>query len=82
MKTVTTIEVSEGGTEVWKALSAAEQQKLSSQAINALLNGSLYPTGTEQLELAIDLAEAGLPAVLISRITRLEPEAFEAFIEK
>jgi len=66
----------------WQKLPVAIQQKLSSQSINALLNGELYPTGTEQLDLAIDLAQAGLPIDTISRLTRLLPEAFEAFIQE
>ena len=83
MKTLMTIEVTdEGAANIWKKLSSKDQQKISSRAVSALLKGDLYPTGSDQLELAIDLAEAGLSPEVISKLTRLRPEIFEAFIKK
>jgi hypothetical protein len=59
-----------------------EQQNRSPKAVSSLLNEDLYPTGADQIELAIELAEAGVSAETISKLTRLSPELFEAFIKK
>jgi|JI102314A2RNA_FD_contig_21_15386903_length_466_multi_6_in_0_out_0_2 hypothetical protein len=82
MKTTTTIEVTDTAARIWEKLTPEDQQKISSRAISALLNGELYPTGTDQIDLAVDLAEAGLPSEIISKLTRLNPEIFESFIKK
>lgn len=49
--------------------------------IKAILNGSLYPTGVEQLELAIDLAESGVDPAIISQLSRLDRSVFEGFLK-
>ncbi len=67
---------------LWENLPIESQQALASKALNALLKGTLYPTGSEQLELAIDLAEAGVDADTISTLSRLNKEVFEGFIPK
>lgn len=73
------LEVDSATSKIWNSLPAKGQQKVLSKAISALFRGELYPTGTEQLELAIDLAEEGVSSELISKLTRLKPEVFEAF---
>jgi len=65
---------------IWKQLPPACQDLVAEKAIQAVLNGTLYPTGPDQLELAIVLAENGVEPSLISQITRLEPGVFEAFL--
>lgn len=59
MKTVT-IELEDSTAAMWKRLPAACQNLLTTKALTAILNGDPYPTGPDQLELAIDLAEAGV----------------------
>ena len=81
MKTLT-IELEEPLAALLEKLPLAARQRLTSSAIEAILNGGLYPTGTEQLELAIDLAEAGVDAGIISKLTRLAPEVFQDFAKK
>lgn len=80
MKTLT-IEVTEPTALLWQRLPTAAQQLLTTQALEALLAGSLYPTGTQQLELAIDLAEAGVDVDIISQLTRLDKDSFVAFLK-
>lgn len=77
-----TLEMTPETSLIWQSLSPEQRQKLSSRAVNALLNGELYPTGTDKLELAIELAEAGLPVDIISKLTHLLPEVFESFLKK
>jgi hypothetical protein len=81
MKTVT-IELTEPTANLLEKLPEMARQQITTSAIEALLNGTLYPTGSEQLELAIDLAEAGVESDVISKLTRLEPELFESFTKK
>ena len=81
MKTLT-IEVEESTAQLWQMLPQPVRQSLTAHALSALLNGHLYPTGTDQLELAIELAEAGVSPEIISKLTRLEYESFEAFLKK
>jgi hypothetical protein len=68
--------------EIWDALPADCRISIAGKAVNAILRGELYPSGTEQIELAITLAERGVKEDIISKITRLKPEIFEAFIIK
>ncbi|WP_194976424.1 hypothetical protein [Aquiflexum lacus] len=68
--------------EIWEALPADCRISIAGKAVNAILRGELYPSGTEQIELAITLAERGVDENVISKITRLKPEIFEAFISK
>lgn len=77
-----TIELEEPSSEIWKTLPQSCQRLLTSKALDAILNGEPYPTGTDQLDLAIDLAEAGVKADTISKLTRLEPEVFSEFMPK
>lgn len=76
------LEVDGASAKIWNSLSDKGKRKLSSRMFRALLRGKLYPVGEEQLELAIELAEEGVDAAIISRLTRLEPEMFEAFLQK
>lgn len=68
--------------KVWRSLPAEGRKRLSTRVFGALFRGELYPTGTDQLELAIELAEDGVASDIISKLTRLEPEMFEAFLQK
>lgn len=77
-----TIEVEEPTAAVWNNLPQAAQQLLTANALSALLNGTLYPTGAEQLVLAIDLAEAGVAPEIISTLTQLDKDLFESFLKK
>lgn len=67
---------------IWQQLPALCQQLLATKVLHSFLNGQLYPTGTEQLELAIELAENGADELVISKLTRLDKEAFENFMVK
>ncbi len=80
MKTLT-IQVEEPAAQLWQKLPAAAQKILTTNALTALLNGELYPTGTDQLELAIDLAEARVNPEIISKLTRLDQEIFASFLK-
>jgi hypothetical protein len=68
--------------ETWEALPADCRLSIAGKAVNAILRGELYSSGTEQIELAITLAERGVNEEIIGKITRLKPEIFEAFITK
>lgn len=81
MKTLT-IEVEEPTAQMWQMLPPAAQRVLTSNVLNAILNGELYPTGTDQLKLAIELAEAGVSPEIISKLTRLDMDLFEPFVKK
>ncbi|MDO5664231.1 MAG: hypothetical protein Q4G63_03110 [Bacteroidia bacterium] len=76
------LEIDGATAKIWNTLPDKGKRKLSSRALSALFRGELYPTGTDQLELAIELAEEGVDAAIISKLTRLEPEMFEAFLQK
>ncbi|HHU25041.1 MAG TPA: hypothetical protein GXZ56_00215 [Bacteroidales bacterium] len=75
------LEVDGTSAKIWNSLSDASKKKLTSRVFDAVLRGELYPTGSEQLELAIELAEEGVSNDIISKLTRLEPEMFEAFLQ-
>jgi hypothetical protein len=81
MKTLT-IQMEDDTAKVWQLLPVEAQKILTSGALSALLSGELYPTGTDQLELAISLAEKGVPPETISRLTRLVMDVFEPFMNK
>ncbi len=68
--------------ETWEDLPAKSREAITSKTLNAFLNGTLYPTGTDQIELAMELAEAGVNADTISKLTRLEKEVFIDFIKQ
>lgn len=80
MKTVT-VELDEPSSNIWKSLPTESQKLLTGNMIKAILNGSLYPTGAEQLELAIDLAESGVDPAIISQLSRLDRSVFEGFLK-
>lgn len=73
------VTLNEDEASVWSQLPKVCQDLVAEKAVQAILNGDLYPTGTEQLELAITLAEYGVDPQLVSRITRLDTSVFEAF---
>jgi hypothetical protein len=81
MKTLT-IQMEDDTAKVWQLLPVEAQKILTSGALSALLSGELYPTGTDQLELAISLAEKGVAPETISRLTRLVMDVFEPFMNK
>ena len=81
MKTLT-IQIEDDTAMVWQTLPVDAQKILTSGALSALLSGELYPIGTDQLELAISLAEKGVAPETISRLTRLDRDVFEAFLNK
>jgi hypothetical protein len=74
------IEIHNSLKDKWQNLPLKNREEMASRVLNALLSGTLYPTGTEQLELAIELAEAGVAPDIIRQLTRLDIDAFEAFI--
>ena len=74
------INIEEQLADRWEKLPQKTRQSIASKALNALLKGSLYPTGPEQLELAIELAEAGVDTETISQLTHLDKELFENFM--
>ncbi|MFY8037359.1 MAG: hypothetical protein ACOVMQ_09330 [Cyclobacteriaceae bacterium] len=81
MKTLT-IQMEDDGANVWQTLPPEAQKILTTGALSALMNGELYPIGTEQLELAISLAENGVAPEIIGRLTRLDKGVFESFLNK
>jgi hypothetical protein len=81
MKTLT-IQMEDDTANLWQALPIDAQKILTSGALSALLSGELYPTGTDQLELAISLAEKGVAPETISKLTRLDRNVFESFLNK
>jgi hypothetical protein len=81
MKTLT-IQMEDDTANVWQSLPIEAQKILTAGALSALLSGELYPTGTDQLELAISLAEKGVAPGTISKLTRLDSDVFESFLNK
>lgn len=81
METVT-IQMDDTVGQLWNSLPKNAQLMITENAIKALLNGTLYPTGTAQMELAIALAEAGVATETISKLTRLDSDLFASFISK
>ena len=79
MKTVT-IELEDPKSDIWQRLPPVCQNLLANKALDAILNGTPYPTGGDQLELAIELAENGVNADVISKISRLHRSVFESFL--
>lgn len=63
----------------WDTLPPEYRISIAEKAVSAVLRGEVYPCGTEQIELAISLAERNVDAQTISRITRLNQEVFEDF---
>jgi len=82
VKKTVTIQMKDDAAKIWQTLPIEAQAILTAGALSALLAGELYPTGTDQLELAISLAEKGVPADMISRLTRLDKDVFESFLSK
>ncbi len=77
-----TIELEDPLSEIWKTLPTSSQQMLTSKALTAILKGDPYPTGPDQLELAISLAEAGVGAEVISKLSGLDADIFVPFMRK
>ncbi len=77
-----TINMDDPNAAVWFNLPAAIQKLLTEKALDALLNGRMFPSGSEKLELAIDLAEAGVDAETISKLSHLDRSIFEGFMPK
>jgi hypothetical protein len=76
-----TIQVEDPASQLWQTMPAEAQRLITANALNALLRGELYPTGIDQLELAIALAETGVAPEIISKLTRLDMELFDPFIK-
>jgi hypothetical protein len=76
------VEFRDPNARIWQNLSPAARQLLAEKALNAILEGVPFPTGPDQLELAIDLAEAGIDAESISRLSQLDVSTFQAFMKK
>ncbi len=77
-----TITLDEPTSPLWQNLPPAIQKLLTEKALDALLNGRTFPSGPEKLELAIELAEAGVDADTIERLTFLDQSIFEGFMLK
>lgn len=75
-----TIKIEEPLMSLWKSLPEKWQSILASRSLNATLSGKLYPSGGEKIELAIELAEAGVDADTISQLTSLDKDLFIDFI--
>jgi hypothetical protein len=80
MKTLM-VEFEETTASDWNNLPKECQSLIVSKALTSILKGEPYPIGADQLELAIDLAESGVDAELISRLSRLDKSVFEAFLQ-
>jgi len=80
MRTLT-IQIEDSTARLFQSLPTKAQNILTNGALSALLSGELYPTGTNQIELAIALAEAGVAPETISRLTRLDLDVFEHFLK-
>jgi hypothetical protein len=76
-----TIQIEDPILATWKSLPPNCQTLLTSKALNAILKGIPYPTGADQLELAIELAESGVDANVISQLTRLDKSVFDSFLQ-
>ncbi|TAF73110.1 MAG: hypothetical protein EAZ53_13715 [Bacteroidetes bacterium] len=76
------VEINSSDIPVWNKLPPVCQDLLTHNILHSFLNGELYPTGVQQLELAIELAENGIDKNLISKLTRLDAVVFEDFIPK
>jgi len=74
------IEIEDLKSDIWKTLPPICQNLLTNKALNAILNGTLYPTGADQLELAIELAENGVDPEVISKVSGLHRNIFESFL--
>ena len=74
------LKLSEIDLSLWNQLPVVCQGLLASKILHSFLNGELYPTGTNQLDLAIELAENGSDEVVISKLTRLNKEVFQGFL--
>lgn len=81
MKTLI-IQMEDNTAQLLQTLPLEAQKILTNGALSALLSGELYPMGTNQLELAISLAETGVAPETISRLTRLDMEMFEPFLKR
>lgn len=77
-----TITIDEPNAALWFNLPPAVQKLLAEKALDALLNGRMFPSGPDKLELAIDLAEAGVDAETISKLSHLDRSIFEGFMPK
>ncbi len=76
------VEIDQSLKSRWSNLPVKNREEMASRMLNAMLSGTLYPTGSEQLELAIELAEAGVNVETIQQLTRLEKETFESFLKR
>jgi len=76
------IEIDDPKASMWNSLPPAAKRKLTERALNALLSGRLFPSGTDKLDLAIDLAEMGVDAETISTLSHLDRSLFEGFMPK
>jgi hypothetical protein len=77
-----TITLEEPTAELWLNLPPPAQQLLAERSLRAILNGRMFPSGVDKLELAIDLAEAGVDAEIISTLSHLDRSIFEGFMSK
>lgn len=77
-----TIEIEDPKNSLWLTLPVAAQKLLTEKALNALLNGRMFPSGSDKIELAIDLAEAGVNAEAIAVLSHLDRSLFESFMTK
>lgn len=76
------IDIEDPKNALWLTLPPAAQKLLTEKALNALLNGRMFPSGPDKLELAIDLAEAGVNAEAITILSHLDRSMFEDFMPK
>lgn len=80
------LEVNSDTARRWRNANAKLREEAVNRLVEKLMLSSddtpIFPSGTEKLDLAIELAESGVPANVITKVTHLLPEVFEAFMPK
>ena len=82
MKPDFSIELNPAAQVIWDKLPIGVRKEVTERALNALFTGRRYPRGGDQLELVIDLIDAGLDVATISTVSGLVTEMVEDFIPK
>lgn len=80
------LEVSSDTARRWRNANAKTREEAVNRLVEKLVlssgDAAAYPNGIDKLDLAIELAESGVSADVITKVTHLRPEAFEAFMTK
>ena len=73
------IELPDSTASILNNLSPSAINKLADVFFNGIMTNGLYPTGTKQLELALELLDAGVPVEIVAVVTRLDPDVVAPF---